>query len=135
MDRAALVALYEVTGGPSWRANYKWLTTAPLGGWQGIDVDEEGRGVGQDRDDPTHRGLHARDRSVARPGIRPIPAGRSPGGRPAAVWQTPPHRARARRRLDWRRRSMGGPQVLGPGGSPHVGPFFCQPQGGDGRAS
>ena len=43
LDRAALVALYEATGGPSWRSNYKWLTTAPLGEWHGIDVDEEGR--------------------------------------------------------------------------------------------
>ena len=43
LDRAALVAFYEATGGPSWRANYKWLTDAPLGEWQGIDVDEEGR--------------------------------------------------------------------------------------------
>ena len=43
LDRAALVAFYEATGGPSWRANYKWLSDAPLGEWQGIDVDEEGR--------------------------------------------------------------------------------------------
>ena len=43
LDRAALIAFYEATGGPSWWANYKWLTDAPLGEWQGIDVDEEGR--------------------------------------------------------------------------------------------
>ena len=43
LDRAALVALYEATGGPSWRSNYKWLSTAPLGEWQGIEVDEVGR--------------------------------------------------------------------------------------------
>ena len=43
LERAALIAFYEATGGPGWRANYKWLTDAPLGEWQGIDVDEEGR--------------------------------------------------------------------------------------------
>ena len=43
LDRAALIAFYKATGGPSWWANYKWLTDAPLGEWQGIDVDEEGR--------------------------------------------------------------------------------------------
>ena len=30
-DRAALVALYEATGGPNWRNNTNWLTDAPMG--------------------------------------------------------------------------------------------------------
>ena len=29
-DRAALVALYHTTGGPSWHSNRNWLSEAPL---------------------------------------------------------------------------------------------------------
>ena len=36
-DRAALVAFYQATGGPSWRNNEAWLTDAPLGDWYGGD--------------------------------------------------------------------------------------------------
>ena len=42
-DRAALVALYEATGGPDWRHNDNWLTDAPLWQWSGVDVDSTGR--------------------------------------------------------------------------------------------
>ena len=42
-DRAALVALYEATGGPDWVNNEDWLTDAPLGDWYGVDVDGSGR--------------------------------------------------------------------------------------------
>ena len=42
-DRAALVALYEATGGPNWRNSENWLTDAPLGDWYGVDTDAEGR--------------------------------------------------------------------------------------------
>ena len=43
LDRAALVALYEATGGPDWINNDNWLTDAPLGDWYGVDVDAQGR--------------------------------------------------------------------------------------------
>ena len=44
-ERAALVALYEVTGGPQWTNNGSWLTDAPLGEWYGVDTDASGRVV------------------------------------------------------------------------------------------
>ena len=42
-DRAALVALYNATGGPSWTGNSNWLSNAPLGEWFGVETNEEGR--------------------------------------------------------------------------------------------
>ena len=42
-DRAALVALYEATGGPNWVNNDNWLTDAPLGDWYGVATDADGR--------------------------------------------------------------------------------------------
>ena len=45
-DRAALVALYEATGGPDWVANSGWLTGAPVGDWFGVTTDESGRVTG-----------------------------------------------------------------------------------------
>ncbi len=42
-DHAALVALYEATGGSDWVANNGWLTGAPLGDWFGVTTDESGR--------------------------------------------------------------------------------------------
>ena len=44
-DRAALVALYEATGGPNWTSNEKWLSDAPLGEWYGVETDASGRVV------------------------------------------------------------------------------------------
>ena len=44
-DRAALVALYNATNGPSWINNDNWLTDAPLGEWHGVDTDASGRVV------------------------------------------------------------------------------------------
>ena len=41
-DRAALVALYNATGGPNWRDNTNWLTRAPLAEWYGVDTDTDG---------------------------------------------------------------------------------------------
>ena len=49
-DRAALVALYEATGGPNWVNNENWLTDAPLGEWYGVDTDNSGRVVRLDLD-------------------------------------------------------------------------------------
>ena len=42
-DHAALVALFEATGGPNWTNNDNWLSDAPLGDWHGVQVDSEGR--------------------------------------------------------------------------------------------
>lgn len=42
-DRAALVALYEATGGPRWEKADNWLTSAPLGSWHGVWLDRTGR--------------------------------------------------------------------------------------------
>ena len=45
-DRDILVALYEATGGPRWKASSNWVTDAPLEQWHGISADAEGRIVG-----------------------------------------------------------------------------------------
>ena len=42
-DRAALVALYKATGGANWTNNTNWLTNAPIGQWQGVTTDSQGR--------------------------------------------------------------------------------------------
>ena len=42
-DRAALVALYNATGGPSWAINSGWLSDAPLDEWYGVRTDSTGR--------------------------------------------------------------------------------------------
>ena len=35
-DRAALVAIYDATGGASWTNNEHWKTTRPVGDWHGV---------------------------------------------------------------------------------------------------
>ena len=42
-DRAALVALYNATGGDDWEDNDNWLTDALLDEWDGVTTDEDGR--------------------------------------------------------------------------------------------
>lgn len=42
-DRAALVGLFDATGGPSWKNSTGWGTSAPLGEWHGVTVDGVGR--------------------------------------------------------------------------------------------
>ena len=42
-DRAALVALYNATGGSNWTDNTNWLSAAPLGDWFGVETDGDGR--------------------------------------------------------------------------------------------
>ena len=43
-DRAALVALYNATGGGDWNRNDNWLTDrGPLSEWHGVETDAEGR--------------------------------------------------------------------------------------------
>ena len=42
-DRAALMALYEATGGPDWNFSRNWLTDAPLREWYGVGINSYGR--------------------------------------------------------------------------------------------
>ena len=42
-DRAALIALYEATGGPNWKKSENWLSDAPLSDWHGVTTDRNGR--------------------------------------------------------------------------------------------
>ena len=45
-DREALVALYNATGGPNWRRNNNWLSDVPIGEWEGVTTDGNGRVIG-----------------------------------------------------------------------------------------
>lgn len=42
-DRAALVALYDATGGDNWTSNTNWKSDKPLNEWYGIETDSTGR--------------------------------------------------------------------------------------------
>lgn len=42
-DRAALVALYNATGGDNWTNSDNWLSDAPIGEWYGVTTDNNGR--------------------------------------------------------------------------------------------
>ena len=42
-DKAALVALYNATGGPNWGNNRNWLSDRPTGEWSGVSTDGDGR--------------------------------------------------------------------------------------------
>ena len=43
VDRAALVALYNATGGATWTRRTNWLTNEPLSEWHRVETDEDGR--------------------------------------------------------------------------------------------
>ena len=45
-DRAALVALYNSTGGASWRFSGNWLSNLPVGLWYGVETNSDNRVVG-----------------------------------------------------------------------------------------
>ena len=45
-ERAALVALYNATGGPNWTNNANWVSSQPVGLWHGVTTDPSGRVVG-----------------------------------------------------------------------------------------
>ncbi len=45
-DRAAMVALYNATGGANWTNNTNWLTNEALSEWHGLDTDANGRVTG-----------------------------------------------------------------------------------------
>lgn len=42
-ERAALIAFYERTGGPSWVEDDGWLSDRPIGFWHGVDANQAGR--------------------------------------------------------------------------------------------
>ena len=42
-DRTVLVALYNATDGDNWTDKENWLSDEPLGEWQGVTTDDEGR--------------------------------------------------------------------------------------------
>ena len=42
-DREALVALYNATDGENWDESDNWLSDAPLGEWQGVSTNDNGR--------------------------------------------------------------------------------------------
>ncbi len=42
-DRAALIALYNATGGPNWARNNNWLSDVPISEWSGVTTDDNGR--------------------------------------------------------------------------------------------
>ncbi len=44
-DRAALVALYDSTGGANWKTNTNWKSSAAIGTWYGVATDDAGRVV------------------------------------------------------------------------------------------
>ena len=45
-DKAALVALYNATGGPNWANNRNWLSDRPIGEWSRVSTDGDGRVTG-----------------------------------------------------------------------------------------
>ena len=44
-DREALAAVYNATGGPDWKRSDNWLSDSPIGEWEGVDTDAQGRVV------------------------------------------------------------------------------------------
>ena len=48
LDRAALIAFYNATGGDNWKNKTNWLTDAPLDEWHGVEVDAFGRVIAID---------------------------------------------------------------------------------------
>ena len=42
-DRAALVEFYNATDGPNWSNNSNWGSNEPLGRWNGVETDSNGR--------------------------------------------------------------------------------------------
>ena len=43
IDRDALIAFYNATGGASWQDNANWLSDKPLREWHGVTTDANGR--------------------------------------------------------------------------------------------
>ena len=45
-DEATLIAFYNATGGPNWESNDNWLSDRPVGEWEGVTTDDNGRVTG-----------------------------------------------------------------------------------------
>ena len=45
-DRAALLALYNATGGSNWANRTSWLSNSPIGQWHGVTTNDAGRVTG-----------------------------------------------------------------------------------------
>ena len=45
LDRAALFAIFNGTGGPGWTLATNWSSDAPLAEWHGVTTDAEGRAI------------------------------------------------------------------------------------------
>ena len=45
-ERAALVALYNATGGANWTNNANWVSAQPVGRWHGVTIGPSGQVVG-----------------------------------------------------------------------------------------
>ena len=42
-DRAALIALYNATGGANWTNRNNWLSNSPISDWRGVTTNDDGR--------------------------------------------------------------------------------------------
>ena len=42
-DRAALIALYNATGGANWTNRTNWLSNSPISDWRGVTTNDDGR--------------------------------------------------------------------------------------------
>lgn len=45
VDREALIAFYNETGGPDWTNRSNWVSNTPIGTWYGVSADGDGRVV------------------------------------------------------------------------------------------
>lgn len=45
IDREALIAFYNETGGPGWTNRSNWVSNTPIGTWYGVTADDDGRVV------------------------------------------------------------------------------------------
>ena len=43
LDRQALVAIFNATGGPNWKKSTNWVTDEPISEWYGVETDSGGR--------------------------------------------------------------------------------------------
>ena len=43
LDRTALEAIYQAADGDNWNDNTNWLSTKPIGEWEGVTTDADGR--------------------------------------------------------------------------------------------
>lgn len=58
-DRDALLALFQLAGGPNWTSKENWGTDAELSQWYGIGVDDQDRVVKLDLRDNSLKGVQS----------------------------------------------------------------------------